>query len=260
MPEVKIAVALSCLRQPFRKALHTIASLGAKGIEIDARNDLVPSEISDTGRRQLRKMLNDLNLSVAAIRFPTRRGYDVPEDLERRLDATKQAMAFAYSLGAKVVINAVGYIQEDPLHPALSQLSASLGDLARYGDRVGTILACETGSEPTQRLADFLGTLDMGSIGIHFNPANLVLADCYDSKSIYHCAQWVRSVGVRDAVRDLAKRRGFEVEIGRGSAEFPEILGVLEEHNYTGWYTIDRPPSAKTIPEIANAISYLNAL
>ena len=259
MPEVKIAVALSCLRHPFRKALHTVANLGATGIEIDARNDLIPNEISDTGRRQLRKMLNDLNLSVAAVRFPTRRGYDVPEDLERRLDATKQAMTFAYSLGAKVVINAVGYIHEEPQHPSLTQLTASLCDLARYGDRVGAVLACETGSEPTRRLADFLGTLELGSIGIHFNPANLILSDCYEASSIRNCAQWVRSVTVRDAVRDPAKRRGIEVEIGRGSAEFPEILVVLEEQNYTGWFTIDRPPSANVLPEIANAISYLNA-
>lgn len=260
MPEVRIAVALSCLRQPFRKALHTVASLGATGVEIDARNDLIPSEISDTGRRQLRKMLKDLNLSVASIRFPTRRGYEVVEDLDRRLEATKQAMTFAYSLGAKVVINAVGQIPENPELPAYTQLAASLSELARFGDRVGTILACETGSEPAQRLADFLATLDTGAIGIHFNPAALILCDYYEADSIRHCARWVRSVNVRDAVRDRARLRGVEVEIGRGSAEFPEILGVLEEHNYTGWYIIDRPPSARVVAEVENAASYLKAL
>lgn len=260
MPELKIAVALSCLRQPFRKALHTVAALGATGVEIDARNDLSPGEISDTGRRQLRKMLTDLNLTVAAVRYPTRRGFDVLADLERRLEATKQAMAFAYSMGAKVVVNAVGYVPEDFTHPAAVQLSASLSELARYGERVGTIFACETGTEPAERLADFLGTLKTGTIGIHFNPANLILSDCYSPESIRQCATWVRSVCVRDAVRDLAKRRGIEVEVGRGSAEIPEILGVLEEHNYTGWFVVDRPATSRTIAEISNAVSYLKAL
>jgi len=234
--------------------------LGATGIEIDARNDLIPSEISDTGRRQLRKMLNDLNLTVAAVRFPTRRGFDVLDELDRRLDATKQAMSFAYSLGAKVVVNAVGYVPEDFTHPAAVQLSASLSELARHGERVGTILACETGSEPAARLAEFLGTLGVGTIGIHFNPANLILSDCYTAESIRQCAALVRSVSIRDAVRDLAKRRGIEVEIGRGSAEFPEILGVLEEQNYTGWYIIDRPATSGTVQELCNAMSYLKAL
>jgi sugar phosphate isomerase/epimerase len=257
---LKIAVALSCLRQPFKKALHTAASLGASGIEIDARNGIKPGEISDTGKRQLRKMLTDLNLSVAAVRFPTRRGYDVLEDLDRRIQATKQAMSFAYSMGCSIVINAAGRVPEDPLHPSSVQLAASLTELARYGERVGAILACETGSEPVQNLSALLDRLDSGTIGIHFNPVQLILSDYYDSDSIRSCASHVCSVTVADAVRDIAQRRGIEVEIGRGSAEFPEIIGVLEDRRFGGWYIIDRPAGPKTQSEIANAISFLNAL
>lgn len=260
MPELKIAVALSCLGQPIKKALLTAAKLGASGIEIDARNGVRPSEISDTGRRQLRKMLTDLNLTVAAIRFPTRRGYDVLNELDRRLDATKEAMTFAYSLGASVVINSIGYVPEDKEHPSYVQLLASLTELARHGERVGAILSAETGSEPTDRLVELLKGVQSGSLGIHFNPANLIMADLYDRQSIRGCASMVRSVTVRDAVRDLAQRRGIEVEIGRGSAEFPEILGVLEEQGYRGWFIVDRPPTNRTEEEVANAISLLKSL
>ncbi len=260
MPELKIAVALSCLREPLKKALHTVASLGAQGVEIDARNDFRPNEISDTGRRQLRKMLNDLNLTVATVRFPTRRGYGVEDDLQKRLDATKQAMSFAYSLGARIVVNSVGYVPEDTDASTVGQLAASLSELARHGEKVGAILACETGSEPTSRLAGLLERLNVGTLGIHFNPANLILSENYDSDSIRNCAAFVCSVVVRDAVRDLAQRRGIEVEIGRGSAEFPEILGVLDERHFGGWYVIDRPGSSKVKSEIADAISFFNAL
>ena len=41
--------------------------LGAEAVEIDARNELRPEEMSQTGVRQLRKMLEDLNLRVSAI-------------------------------------------------------------------------------------------------------------------------------------------------------------------------------------------------
>jgi sugar phosphate isomerase/epimerase len=260
VPELKIAVSMSCLRQPLKKALHTVARLGASGVEIDARNTLKPSEISETGKRQLRKMLADLNLTIAAIRFPTRRGYDVLDDLDRRIEATKDAMSFAYSLGSSVVINAVGTVPEDEEHPSAVQLSASLSELARHGEKVGASLACETGSEPAERLASLLDRLDTGTIGIHFNPANLILSNNYDSDSIRTCAAHVRCVAVRDAVRDLAQHRGIEVEIGRGSAEFPEILGVLEELRYSGWYVIDRPSNSNVLWEISNAISFLKAL
>lgn len=260
MPELKIAISLSCLRQPFKKALRTAAMLGVAGIEIDVRHGIRPSEISDTGRRQLRKMLSDLNLTIAAVRFPTRRGYDVLAELDRRIDATKEAMEFAYSLGSSVVINSAGFVTEDPNHPSFMQLTASLSELARFGERVGSIFACETGSEPVSRLAGLLRSISSGSIGIHFNPANLILSDCYDENSIRQCVDLVRSVAIRDAVRDLAQRRGIEVEIGRGSAEFPEILGVLAEQAYDGWFIIDRPPSPQVIGELSNAVSFLKAL
>ena len=54
--------------------------------------------MSETGLRQLRKMLDDLNLKVAALRFQTRRGYDSLDDLDRRIDATKDTMKLAYRL------------------------------------------------------------------------------------------------------------------------------------------------------------------
>jgi sugar phosphate isomerase/epimerase len=168
-------------------------------------------------------------------------------------------MDFAYSLGSSVVINAIGYVPEDAEHPAYVQLLASLTELARHGERVGAILACETGTEPVSRLTNLIGSITTGSIGIHFNPASLILADHYDNDAIRLCAPLVRSVSIRDAVRDLAQRRGVEVEIGRGSAEFPEILGVLEEQGYRGWFIVDRPPSSIVESEISDAISLMRS-
>jgi sugar phosphate isomerase/epimerase len=168
-------------------------------------------------------------------------------------------MDFAYSLGSAVVINAIGYVPEDPEHPAHVQLLASLSELARHGERVGAILACETGTEPVSRLTNLIGSITTGSIGINFNPASLILADHYDNDAIRLCAPLVRSVSIRDAVRDLAQRRGVEVEIGRGSAEFPVILGVLEEQGYRGWFIVDRPPSSIVENEISDAISLLRS-
>ena len=138
MPEVKLAISLSSLRLPFKQALQTAARLGVTGVEIDSRNLLKPHELTDTGRRQLKKMMSDLNLGVAALRFPTRRGYDVLQDLDRRIEATKEAMRFAYILGANVVINSVGQVPEvddsddaDPC-PIYNQLQSSLSDLAHF--------------------------------------------------------------------------------------------------------------------------------
>ncbi|QDV24331.1 sugar phosphate isomerase/epimerase family protein [Aureliella helgolandensis] len=260
MPELNIGIGLRSLRQSFKKALHTAASVGATGVEIDARNLLQPKDVSDTGRRQLRKLLDDLNLRIVSIRFPTHHGYDVLADLERRIDATKEAMRFAYSLGANVVVNAVGYVPEDPLHPAYLQLQESLGDLARFGQHIGTLFACETGSEPVERLTALLDSIPDETIGVAFNPGNLIVNDFYDEESIERCAAKTLIVNARDGVRDLARGRGLEVPLGRGSADFPRILGVLEERRYRGWYILDRVTASEPTEELGNAAKFLKAL
>ena len=49
-----------------------------------------------------------------------------------------------------------------------------------------------------------------------------------------------------DAVRDLSRGQAFEVELGRGSADLPGLLGRLTEFDYPGWVTIERQNSARS--------------
>ena len=68
---VKVAVQTKGLAQPLRKALHTAARLEAEGVQLDLRRELPAAELSGTGLRELRKLLDDLNLRVASTAFPT---------------------------------------------------------------------------------------------------------------------------------------------------------------------------------------------
>lgn len=260
MPELNIGIGISCLREPIKQALHTAHKLGGAGVEIDLRNPAWPKELTDTGLRQLRKMMNDLNLRVATVRFPTRRGFDVAADLERRIDATKEAMRTAYRLGTRVLVTAVGYVPEDKTHPAYCQLKESLEDLANFGQHVGTMIACETGSEPVERLVELLDSIGAPAIGVAFNPGSLIVQDNYNVDAIRKCAHRVLSVVACDGVRDLSIGRGLQVPLGQGSAEFPEILGVLEDVPYRGWFVVDRPSSADLQYELSNAVKYLRAM
>ncbi len=129
MPELKIGIQLKSLRLPFRQALEAARELGANAVEIDARHDLRPQQMTGTALRQLRKMLDDLNLRVCAVAYPTRRGYDVEEDLTRRVEGTKAALRLAHDLGASVVINQVGRVPSDPSERSWPMLVEVLSDL-----------------------------------------------------------------------------------------------------------------------------------
>ena len=260
MPELKIGVDLAGLRQPLKKALHTAARLGAGAVEIDARGEISPQQFSQTALRQLRKMLEDLGLQVSAVRFHTRRGYDTPEALEPRIAATKAAMQLAYALGARVVVNHLGRLAADQDSPHRRLLVEVLEDLGRHGQRVGALLAAETGSESGPQLAGLLAQLPHGAIGADLNPGNLLLNGFSPAEAVDALGPSILHVHATDAVRDPAGAAARPVALGLGAADFPALLGALEGGGYRGYYTIRPAGAADPETEIADAIDYLRRL
>lgn len=260
MLELKVGVQLASLRLPFKKALHVAGEIGAQGVEIDAREGLKSRDLSQTGRRQLRKMLDDRNLRVCAVGFPTRRGYNVREDLDRRVEATKEALQFAYELGAPVVINQVGRIPAESSGPEWELLIQVLTDLGRHGQRIGALLAAETGAEDAESLLRLINALPPGSIAVNLNPGNLIVNNFSASEAAAKLGGHILHVHAKDGVRDLAQGRGLETPLGRGSVDFLEIMALLEEHEYRGFFTIEREHATDPILEIGQAVKYLRSL
>ena len=260
MPPLKIAVDLASLRLPFKPALLAAKRLGAEAVEIDARGEINPQQLSHSGRRQLRKLLDDLDLRVAAVSFRTRRGYDSAQDLERRIEATKRAMEFAYSLSASLVVNAVGRVPEKSEGPTWTTLVEALTDLGGYGQHVGATLAAETGSEAGADLARLLAALPPGALAACLNPGNLIINGFSSLDAVQALGADIRYVHAKDGVRDLAQGRGVETLLGRGAADFPALLGALEEHGYRGYWTVVRERSENPLAEIGQAVSYLQSL
>jgi sugar phosphate isomerase/epimerase len=258
--EIKVGIQLASLRMPLKEALHIAARLGARAVEIDARGEVKPQEMTRTAVRQLRKMLDDRNMRVCAVGFRTRRGYDNSDDLERRIDATKQAMKLAFDLGASVVVNNIGRIPENKETRAWQNLVDSLSDLGRYGQHVGAVLCAETGSEPGADLLRLIEALPPAALGVNFDPGNLIINGHSASEAIRALAPHVLHVHAKDGVRDLAQGRGIEVALGRGSVDFPELLSVLEEQQYRGYFTIERETADDPVFEIGEAVKYLKAI
>lgn len=260
MAELRIGIQLASLRMPFQKALQTAAQLGASAVEIDARGEVNPNEMSWTAFRQLRKLLDDLNLRVSAVGFHTRSGYNVLDRLPQRIEATKTAMDFAYRLGATVVVNQIGTIPEEAEGPEWDLLIEVLGELGRYAHKSGAFLAAETGSESGLLLAKLIDALPDGSLAVNLDPGNLIV-NCFSPlEAIQALAPHIMHVHAKDGVRDLAQGRGLEVPLGRGSADFPAILGALEECDYQGYFTIERQNATDPAAEIGLAVQYLNSL
>jgi sugar phosphate isomerase/epimerase len=260
MLQLRLGIELASLKLPLKKGLLTARELGVEGVEIDLRNQLSADDLSQTGIRQIRKLLDDLNLRVSAAAFRTRRGYATSEDLEARVDATKRALKQAYELGANVVINHIGRVPGEADEKARNLMTEVLADLGRYGQRVGATLAAETGTESGEALAGLIARLPPGSVGVDFNPANLILQGENPRSAIKALAPYILHFHATDATRDLALGRGFEVPLGQGNAELPELLGVLEEQQYRGYITVARHETSAPLADLKQALTFLNNL
>jgi sugar phosphate isomerase/epimerase len=245
----KLGVDLAGLRLPFQQALNLAAELGADAVEIDAREEFTPQELSRTGLREVRKMLADRRLRVAAVAFRTRRGYAVPEDLDRRVGATKAAMELASQLGAPVVVNSIGRIPPDDDALGRQMLRDVLDDLARFGSRVGAILTAETGSESGEELGRVLAELPGECLGVALNPGKLLAAGFSPQDAVAALGPRIRHVHATDA------RRGNPVSLGQGDVDYPTLLAALDEHGYRDCFVVSCTGAGDPKRELADAIA-----
>jgi sugar phosphate isomerase/epimerase len=139
-------------------------------------------------------------------------------------------------------------------------LIATLSELGAYGQKVGAVLAARTGAEPGGLLAKLIDALPPGAIGVDFDPAELIVRGHSVREALTALAGNVVHVHAKDAVRDLASNRGLETPLGRGSVDFAELLGALDEQQFRGYFTIERIGAADPVGELRQAVQYLKAL
>jgi sugar phosphate isomerase/epimerase len=260
MNRLKIGVYLNSLGLPLRRALQETERLGVLGVQVDAVGDLSPRALSETGRREFRHLLRAHNLELTALGCPLRHGLDTAEGLEGRLDHIRKVLTLSFDLGPRLVVVQAGQVPEDVQTPAGRLLTEALLALAQYGDRVGAVLALETGLESGEALGRFLGRFDTGSLGVNFDPANLLLNgfDPYESARALHGR--IVHTHAKDARKAGASRAVQEVPLGHGDIDWMQYVSVLEEIEYRGWLTIERDGGDNRLADVAAGVAFLRRL
>ena len=256
---VRIAAATRRLQQPFRKALHTVAALGVDGVEIDARDELRPADITGTAVRAVRKLLEEGNLQVAGAVFPTRRGLLSSDHAEQRLAALREAMTMVSRLGGRTLTTNLGAIppaEDDRRSQALQILELVAAD----GQRLGVTPVLSASETPPRETAELLADLHAGVIGVRLDPAELIRHGQSPSEWLETLGPHVASVAATDAAKDFGGSGTIDVELGRGGADFDELLvRLLEQYQYRGWIVVGRSDSPRPAEEMADAAAFIRA-
>ncbi len=257
---MKLGVVLESLGMPVRKGLMEARRLGLAGVQVDAVGDLAPDRLSDTGRREFRHLLRSHGLELTALGCPLRHGLDEPTNLQPRIDRIRQVLTLSFELGARTVIVQAGRIPDDPADPRAAPLTEALLALGQHGDRVGAVLALETGLESGETLQKFLSRLDTGGLGVNYDPANLLMNGFDPIENLTPLKDRIAHTHAKDARRGGASRAAQEVPIGHGDIDWMLYLGTLSALEYRGWVVLERDAGTNRVADIAAGVSFLRRL
>ena len=259
MTAVRIAAATSVLGQPFRKALHIAAAAGVDGVQIDARDELRPADMTGTALRQVRKMLEEANLRVAGAALATRRGLLAPQDFERRIEAVTAAIGLASKLGGGVLVTNLGTLPAED-DARRSEVLDALTLLGAAGQRAGVVLAIAAADIEPDELATLLAELPEGTLGLDFNPGDLIAHGCTPREWLDRLGPHVVHFTAADAVPGIGGATAIQVELGRGVADVHELVArLLEQYGYRGWATAGRRGSASPEQELHDAAAFIRS-
>ncbi len=257
---MKIGVCLESLGLPLRAGLPQSAKLGLGGVQVNAVGELSPDKLGDTGRREVRNLLKTYHQQITALNCPLRYGLDVAENQQPRIEYIRQALSLAFDLGSRVVIVPCPKLPGEGEDVQATLLREALADLGRHGDRVGVLLALEIGLDSPEAVAAYLGSYDVGSLKVNYDPANLLVNGFDPVKGVLPLHKLIVHTHARDVRRTSLTMGAKEVRLGAGDIDWLSYIATLSVVEYQGWLTIERETAADRIGEITAAAEFLKRM
>jgi sugar phosphate isomerase/epimerase len=260
MSHLRIAVTLETIGLPIRTAVGIAAKAGCEGLVFDATKTLSPTQLSDTGRREVRQLLLSHRLQLVGLRCPLRRGLDELDGLDARLERLRQALTLANDLGPRLILMGIGPVPEKEDDQVRQRMKSALSDLLRFADRIGCRIALDVGFEPAEVLTGFIRSFDTGNLGVSVDPATLLMEKLPLEGTLRGLAGLVWHSYARDAVQRRLDQGAREVSLGQGDVDWFAWLTALEEVGYTSWLTIKQGTFAQPALEAKAAVEFLRRL
>jgi len=139
------------------------------------------------------------------------------------------------------------------------KLFARLREIARIYRDHGARIAFETGQESADTLAHALDLLGDDTIGVNFDPANMILYGMGDPvAAVARLAPRIAQVHVKDALPTAtAGTWGSEVRVGTGSVDWSAFLAAIGRVPATVRLAVEREAGDDRVGDIRAAIELL---
>lgn len=179
-------------------------------------------------------------------------------DTHRRMIA---CLPVAAELGLKLVTFHAGFIPSDVAGPIRAKVRARISQVAALFGGRGISIGLETGQESATTLLGFLNELPVKSVGVNFDPANMILYGSGDPiQSLRQLAPHVLQVHLKDALPAAIRGEwGTEVPLGAGRVDWPAFFQLLGDIGYAGALPIEREAGDDRIGDVRLAAQFVRA-
>jgi sugar phosphate isomerase/epimerase len=222
-----------------------------------------PEQASQAGLQLVSGMFGCVGEDYSTMETIRRTGGIVPKATwDQNWQNIQKSADLASRLQLKLVSFHAGFLPHDPKAADYSKLLQRLRQVADLFAARRIDLALETGQETADTLRQFLETLQRPSVGVNFDPANMILYDKGDPiAALRVLSPWLKQCHIKDARKTkVTGQWGDEVVAGTGQVPWKEFFKVLDEHKFVGYCAIEREAGQQRVQDIRAAREFVESL
>ena len=174
--------------------------------------------------------------------------------------ANIQAVAgIAAGLDLKIVTFHAGFLPHEESDPGFAKLLGRITKIADVFDTNDIELGFETGQETADTLRLFLEKLNRPSVGVNFDPANMILYGKGDPiNALETLAPFLKQCHIKDATMTREPGTwGMEVTVGTGEVDWPAFFSTLAKVDFRGHCCIEREADDQRVADIRTALEFV---
>jgi len=178
------------------------------------------------------------------------------------LERSLRLADLASEAGLALVTLHAGFIPERADDPLRRVMLERLGIVAQVFARRGVMIALETGQERAETLEAFLRELDAPSVGVNFDPANMILYGMGDPvEALRLLAPRVRQIHLKDAVAtDRPGTWGREVALGQGAVDWKAFGDIVRRLDPPVDLVIEREQGGRRLEDVRAAVAIARSM
>lgn len=182
-------------------------------------------------------------------------GVRLDETWAENLRAAEGNAIMAYRFGIKLVTFHAGFLPHEKGDPERSKMIERLRQIIDIFAARQIDVAFETGQESAETLLEVLEELDRPTVGVNFDPANMILYAMGDPvAALRKLARHVRQIHVKDAVKTTSPGSwGSEVRVGTGGVDWKSFFSVVRGEGINCNFMIEREAGEERDADIAAA-------